>query len=95
MDEFKAKIERYISDKNYEEYFFNVRVKENGTGYTVRIDYSGLSTNKLIKASNVDKSRRYTSIDYSSNEIFFDVKGALGNPGLKEVTDFLYFSMLP
>jgi hypothetical protein len=95
MDEIKKSIENYISTKNYRKYFKNVRVKENGYDYTVYIDYENLTSNKLLKALEVDKNRKYTNINYSSNEIFIDVKSALNNPGLKEITDFLYFAMLP
>lgn len=95
MDDIKAVIEKYIIDKKYSNYFSNVRVEDNGSKYTVKIDYDNLPTNKLIKAMNIDKERKFTTINYSSNEIFIDVISTFGNPGLKEVTNFLYFTMLP
>ncbi len=95
MDEIQKTIENYISTKNYGKYFKNVRVKEDGYNYTVNIDYENLTSNKLLKALEVDKNRKFIRIKYSSNEIFIDVKSAFGNPGLEEVTNFLYFAMLP
>lgn len=95
MDEIKKIIEDYITNNSYEEYFKNVRVNEDGYNYTVNIDYEGISSDRLLKASRIDKDRKFTKINYSSNEIFIDVKSVFGNPGLKEVTDFLYFTMLP
>ena len=94
MDDIKKIIEAYISKKNYGNYFYNVRVKENGYNYTVNIDYANLSSDNLLKAKGVDKNRKFTNINYSSNEIFIDVKSAFGNPGLEEVTNFLYFATL-
>jgi hypothetical protein len=95
MENIKKAIDNYIDKKGYGDVFSNVRVIENGYNYTVRIDYINLSTNKLLKASNTDKNRKFTSINYSSNEIFIDVKSAFNNPGLEEVINFLYFAMLP